>query len=137
MKYLKLFNESKLNDIKELSNSCLSYLIDNKFKIFIKEQFEDNMNFLFIREDEMSFKWAEIREDFLSFVELIDSKYRILGTCPFEVSLSDPLWKNNGKAVSPISSKFFTLDEFLNIDNLPDSSINTLKVRYIEFRVRV
>ncbi len=143
MKHLKLFNESKTRDeIDELSDSCLSYLIDNGYKIFVSELYKvdnnwsNNIKVFFMKKDESNFKWDEIKYDFSTFLELIDSKYKIVGIHPIEISLSDPKWRDNGKATSPICSKFFTVEEFLNIDNLDDVNLDTLNVRYIEFKIK-
>ena len=97
MKYLKKFFESfgDKNIIEELQKFCnenLAYLIDEGFEVRViwtpncnalRIKFSKiGKNFPHLRDVERSksFYWREIKDDFIPFFEMLDSKYEICGT---------------------------------------------------------
>jgi hypothetical protein len=80
MKYLKKFNESKidLEDLQKYCNECLAYLIDEGFVVNIYTFNDKVYEFEFKKEPYQSFSFDTIKEDFLTFLEVLNDKYEIL-----------------------------------------------------------
>lgn len=77
MIYLKKFNESnstKKDDILKFCQENLGYLMDDGFGIIIAER-ENDLNIEFDRYDGKLFKWEDIMDDFVPFLELFDMKF--------------------------------------------------------------
>jgi len=77
MIYLKRFNESnstKKDNILKFCEENLGYLMDNGFGIIIAERGND-LNIEFDRYDSKLFKWEDIMDDFLPFLELFDMTF--------------------------------------------------------------
>jgi len=80
MKYLKKFNESKidLEDLQKYCNECLAYLIDEGFVVNIYTFNNKIYEFEFRKDPLESFNFYTINEDFLTFLEALNDKYEIL-----------------------------------------------------------
>jgi len=77
MIYLKKFNESNSTKKDEILKFCqenLGYLMDNGFGIIIAERGND-LNIEFDRYDSKLFKWEDIMDDFVPFLELFDMTF--------------------------------------------------------------
>lgn len=83
MRYLKRFNESLSEyDLKEFCEENLVSLMDNKYNVYVYNK-RDNEDIypvvIFLGNDDIeeSFKWDDIKEDFIPFIELLKTKYTI------------------------------------------------------------
>ena len=89
MKYLKRYNEEldresdpsfflKLKkDFKDLSNECLAFLLDEGFSISI-EIGSYKPDFMLLNNNTTIFKWNNIKNDFIPFIEMVMNKFKIL-----------------------------------------------------------
>lgn len=129
MRYIKrIFENSKYDEIKELCDQYLSYLYDKGFWVNLIKEEGDNFTIIFLGEKESNFKWDDVKEDLTSFIELLSIKYKIRGI--IHISLLDPNWKNNGKATSPVSNLYLSVDEILKFNT-------GLRIRFIEFTITI
>lgn len=88
MKHLKRFNEDKFSlknediedELRELCNDYLSYLIDSGFYINI---FSANDTYITISKKENNsithpiFSWLDVKDDIIPFIEILKSNYKI------------------------------------------------------------
>ena len=77
MIYLKKFNESNSTKKDEILKFCeenLGYLLDSGFGVIVVER-ADDLNIEFDRGDNKLFKWEDIMDDFVPFLELFDMKF--------------------------------------------------------------
>jgi len=77
MIYLKKFNESNSTKKDEILKFCeenLGYLLDSGFGVIVVER-ADDLNIEFDRGDSKLFKWEDIMDDFVPFLELFDMKF--------------------------------------------------------------
>jgi len=77
MIYLKKFNESSSTKKDEILKFCeenLGYLLDSGFGVIVVER-ADDLNIEFDRGDSKLFKWEDIMDDFVPFIELFDMKF--------------------------------------------------------------
>jgi hypothetical protein len=77
MIYLKKFNESNSTKKDEILKFCeenLGYLLDGGFGVIVVER-ADDLNIEFDRGDNKLFKWEDIMDDFVPFLELFDMKF--------------------------------------------------------------
>ncbi len=78
-KFSENISEKKL---KEFSEESLMYLIDSGFKIEVS--FDDKTDYSIVLSKNNDFNWEEIKYDFISFIELLNSKY-IISTIYFSI----------------------------------------------------
>jgi hypothetical protein len=90
MKYIKSFNES-LNDyeyyefrddITNFAEERLVSLLDEGFRLKIYDAVSKNVAIGFTiwlcKSDDSSFKWDDIKDDYIPFLQLISNKYKLL-----------------------------------------------------------
>lgn len=91
MKYLKLFNESiDKENLKDLCDMCLAYLMDDDYEYKIQEwnwldykviYFDnksiENKSKYWPYRNENIFKWVDIKDHFIPFLEMLSRQYRI------------------------------------------------------------
>ncbi len=89
MKYIKLIESvDTLNEIKELCDNCLAYLIDRGFTIKVTPF----SGYYMIRVDGDE-SWEDIRDEYLFFIDILLNDYILVGRTPFEVK------KNYAKSI--------------------------------------
>ncbi len=77
MRYLKKFNESNSTKKDEILKFCeenLGYLLDSGFGVIVVER-ADDLNIEFDRGDSKLFKWEDIMDDFVPFLEMFDMRF--------------------------------------------------------------
>jgi len=123
MRYLKTF-ESKVEEdsIRKFCEDNLAYLIDAGFEIDVTEN-KDNKGELtneyeiFIEKSSTSdkgFKWADLKYDFIPFLELLSMKYEIInGMCGGRLESSDNI-KDFKFVQKGYDSYYFTKEMILN-----------------------
>jgi hypothetical protein len=75
MKYLKKFNENSDSFSTELESFCkeyLAYIIDRGFEVVVKGKY------IIIASQKIEFNWIDIQDDFLSFYEMLKTKYSLV-----------------------------------------------------------
>jgi hypothetical protein len=91
MKYLKLFNESiDKENLTDLCDMCLAYLMDDGYEYEIQEwnwldykviKFDnkliENKSYYWPNRYENMFKWSDIKNHFIPFLEMLSRQYRI------------------------------------------------------------
>lgn len=101
MKYLRKYNESFSDDLKEFCEIHLSYLMDLGFKVDITPKpwittGEGNyysLHKLSISKNGEFFSWNDIRDEFIPFYEMLKSNYDLLYIYDVNVSFtSDEKW---------------------------------------------
>lgn len=137
MKYLYKFNEnnedknssSSLEEIKNLCNSNLAYLMDEGFKLDflirknrIGDKVHKTVRILLNKDGGTSynpnlFKWNDIKDDFIPSIIMLSEKYKLL-----------TLSKNKDICINFLEKKdkYFSIEDILE-DNIPDSSILNIK----------
>lgn len=82
MKYIKKFNENVSNELEGLSEflddyfvefSDMGFVIDSEYQI----GFADNVWLDINKKDGEDFHWNDIKDYFITFLEMLDSKFRI------------------------------------------------------------
>lgn len=81
MRYLRKFNESKnpqeiFNDVKKLCEESLVYLLDDPLYRLEFFSIQNTLSIVFSKK-ESSFSWDDIKEDYIPFIEILNSKYNI------------------------------------------------------------
>jgi hypothetical protein len=91
MKYLREFNESIDNDhLTDLCDMCLAYLMDDGYEYYIKgfswlhtrvvyfdnKQIENKSKYWPYRNENI-FKWVDIKDHFIPFLEMLSKDYKI------------------------------------------------------------
>jgi hypothetical protein len=92
MKHLKMFNESlDPAELKDFVESCLAYLLDDGFKVFIPygssgtSAFRDEPISIWLSiydtglANTTSFTWDQIKEHYIPLLQLLSNRYEILG----------------------------------------------------------
>lgn len=91
MKYLKLFNESiDKENLTDLCDMCLAYLMDDGYEYEIQEwnwldykviyfdnKHLENKSYYWPNRYELMFKWSDIKDHFIPFLEMLSRQYRI------------------------------------------------------------
>lgn len=115
MIYLKKFNESNSTKKDEILKFCeenLGYLTDAGFGILISER-QDELNIVFDHQTSKLFKWEDIMDDFVPFLELFDMKFGLKKLKP-----SSKRDKFSKKCVVIINTKFngyrYRLEDLVN-----------------------
>ena len=75
MKYLRKYQENSNKELKDFCKSYLSYLIDDGFDISFNSRM--NMFNFFKTESVLEFKWDDIRDEFIPFLEVLVTQYNI------------------------------------------------------------
>ena len=146
MIYLKKFNESNSNKVEEIKKFCeenLAYLIDAGFSLkYLDYSSHDNrellnidyqsigLNVFLVRNS--TFKWDEVVNDFVPFLQMLDDKYGLIKLKP--TSSRD---KYSRKCSIMFHDNFtyrYTLDDLINdrTDGISDK-----KLEDIEFSVKI
>lgn len=87
MKHLRKFNESIDHDeLKDFVESCLAYLLDDGFKVFIPRGVSDDGTtaiWLSISNqysgNSTSFTWEQIKDHYIPLLKLLSNRYDIIG----------------------------------------------------------
>lgn len=154
MKYLKRFNESlSTEDLKDLINSCLIYLLDNnfivdiyqrpttpkvfgkkKYVLFLRKNDNDNdniihyiknpMNLPDYNKDGLLYSWKEVKDHFIPFIELLNRRYKIENDSTFWINSNNLVRKTLSKV--KITSSFRISD--LLSDNVDLDEISLIKI---------
>ncbi len=137
MKYLRKYQENSNTDLKNFCNSHLSYLIDAGFDlgfnyrigaIFIAKQNNGGLMNVdpgdgFTADLFKTFKWVDIKDEFIPFLELLAKRYNI------DTNITIELTHGLGRITSPKQIKFKDLIE--------DSEyLCNLELRLIQIRIR-
>jgi len=157
MKYLKKFNENiSTEDLKDLVNSCLIYLLDDNFivdiyqrptisRVFGKKKYElflrkndskndsivhfikNPLNIPDYNKDGLIYSWNEVKDQFIPFIELLNRRYKIEST--FWFNSNNLIRKALGKM--KITSSFkelnYSISDLLN-DNVDLDKISLIKI---------
>ena len=125
MKYLKKFNESKidLQDVKEYCNECLVYLIDEGFVVNVTSPSYYGYEVEFRKEPLKSFDFESIKVDFLTFLEAIQEKYNIIDIDRFG---------NNIKINGLRTNKEYSIDDLVHENVIVDFHILSINFKIEE-----
>lgn len=130
MKYLKKFNESKENfDYDGLEEFCyenLMPLIDEGFDVYISG-WGDNYKIYFMKkEHNSSFYWKDISDDFITFYEMLKSKYKLYdylddssNPCYVELNLFNPNKLRNSSITNIDNINLYDKDIYHDYDLTP------------------
>ena len=139
MRYLKRFNEGifdkkdLLLDVDMLAKDCLAYLIDAGFTPAVYYHTPSNpdngVDFYLFKGDNprVSFKWEDIKDDFIPFLELVKERFII---------------HNEYGKVIDIKTNYYnytlTIKDILddNVGRIVDSGIVNSEIKGIEFQIR-
>jgi len=137
MIYLKRFNESNSTKKDEILKFCeenLGYLLDSGFGVIIVERVDD-LNIEFDRGDSKLFKWEDIMDDFVPFIELFDMKFGLKKLKPTSERDKFNYWTDVGKKCSivietPKHGYRYRLQDLVD-DNV--SGLLNLEIENIDF----
>ena len=133
MKYLKKFNESN-SFKKEIENFCeenLAYLIDAGF--LLSYTGTDRINIILYSHIKETFKWSDIVDDFVPFLQILNKKYELINLTP--TSIRDKHSKKCTIKIHDIRGVYrYTLDDLINDRT---DGISGLKLDYIEFSIKI
>jgi hypothetical protein len=76
MKHIKPFNESQ-ESVKEFCDTNLAYLIDEGFVFDIAKGNLTNDYIVRLRKRGSYFKWTDIKNDFIPFMNIIQNEYKL------------------------------------------------------------
>ena len=136
MKYLKFYKlfensyiEDFINELKEVSEMYLAYLLDNdNIEVGVYEyQFIDDCIVIEVYSvDDKNIKWDKLKEHLIQFVEIMNKKYNLV---PENTDLDDNqvvlLWDNNSETTP------FTIEE-LKSHPIKEASGMSIYVKYNE-----
>lgn len=138
MKYLYKFNEnnedknssSSLEEIKNLCNSNLAYLMDEGFKLDflirknrIGDKVHKTVRILLKKDGGTSdnpnlFKWNDIKDDFIPSIIMLSEKYKLYQHYPNNKDICINFLKE--------TDTYFSIEDLLE-DNIPNSLILNIK----------
>jgi hypothetical protein len=75
MKYIKMFNESKLDDFQEEAKNLLSYYIDEYQALIDVNNNPDGYKSVFIWTDDC-LRWGDCKDDLITYITYIKDKYK-------------------------------------------------------------
>ena len=86
MKHLKMFNESiDKDELADFVESCLAYLLDEGFRIFIPRGSEDDTTAIWLSLSNQyavksnAFTWDDIKDYYIPLLKLLSNRYQIIG----------------------------------------------------------
>lgn len=86
MKHLKMFNESiDKDELTDFVESCLAYLLDEGFRIFIPRGSEDDTTAIWLSLSNQyalksdAFTWDDIKDYYIPLLKLLSNRYQIVG----------------------------------------------------------
>jgi hypothetical protein len=86
MKHLKMFNESiDKDELTDFVESCLAYLLDEGFRIFIPRGSEDDTTAIWLSLSNQyalksdAFTWDDIKDYYIPLLKLLHNRYDIIG----------------------------------------------------------
>lgn len=142
MKYLKKFNESKSDKAEEIKKFCeenLAYLLDVGFElgyyenIFTFKTVEYPLTIHLSKRNSGIFKWSEIVDDFVPFLQILNSKYELIKLAP--TSKRD---KHSRKCTIIFHDYDYAYRYSLeDIINDRTDGISDKRLRYIEFSIKI
>lgn len=82
MKYLLKFNEdvsdeSELDMLKQFCDENLVSLIDEGYDFYFDETELNGVKIFLSNNDRQKFKWSDVKDEFLQFLEMLISKYNV------------------------------------------------------------
>lgn len=80
MKHLRRFNESKYDELNDLVEGSLAYLLDEGYEFNIRaERYGKNNRFIFLLYKDYQFmNWKDIKDYFIPFLERLKDKCKII-----------------------------------------------------------
>ena len=86
MKHLRKFNESiDRNELEDFVESCLAYLLDEGFNVFIPRSSGDDSVAIWLAisnqysTNSTSFTWDQIKDHYIPLLKLLSNRYDIIG----------------------------------------------------------
>lgn len=86
MKHLRSFNESiDQDELKDFVESCLAYLLDEGFNVFIPRSSGDDSVAIWLAisnqysDNSTSFTWGQIKDYYIPLLKLLSNRYDIIG----------------------------------------------------------
>jgi len=86
MKHLRKFNESiDRNELEDFVESCLAYLLDEGFNVFIPRSSGDDSVAIWLAisnqysTNSTSFTWDQIKDYYIPLLKLLSNRYDIIG----------------------------------------------------------
>ncbi len=80
MEHIKSFDELYLDDIEKFCNDNLAYILDDGFMFRIRPiktfNYSNSSFYIVLYNDLKSFKWDDIKNDFIPFLQLFSEKYK-------------------------------------------------------------
>jgi len=141
MKYLKKFNESNSDREEEIKKFCeenLAYLIDAGFNLRYRDypDYEiadhENIELTIDLVKDTTFKWNEIVNDFVPFLQILDDKYGLVKLKP--TSKRDKYSKKCSIVFNESNFVYrYTLDDLVNDRT---DGISEKNLQFVEFSVK-
>jgi len=141
MKYLKKFNESNSDREEEIKKFCeenLAYLIDAGFNLRYRDypDYEiadhENIELTIDLVKDTTFKWGEIVNDFVPFLQILDDKYGLVKLKP--TSKRDKYSKKCSIVFNESNFVYrYTLDDLVNDRT---DGISEKNLQFVEFSVK-
>lgn len=141
MKYLKKFNESNSDREEEIKKFCeenLAYLIDAGFNLRYRDypDYEiadhENIELTIDLVKDTTFKWDEIVNDFVPFLQILDDKYGLVKLKP--TSKRDKYSKKCSIVFNESNFVYrYTLDDLVNDRT---DGISEKNLQFVEFSVK-
>jgi hypothetical protein len=83
MKHLRKFNEglssNEFNELKEFSENCFAYLLDEDFSVFVTTSAVDHHKNVMLKKQggKSTFSWDSVKDYYIPFLQLIEKKYEL------------------------------------------------------------
>ena len=132
MKYLKFFNESRTDELKQFCNDNLAFFIDDGFSVKCKDYYGDGDITISIKKDKLkdiNFNWFDVRDDIIPFMIMLYDRYNDKYTIDITFITSEFNKKDVSYSNSHIDIKIGDIigDKLKDIEYLQTLNINIIE----------
>lgn len=137
MRYLRRFNESLGNELKDLCDDYLAYLKDDNFKVNIihKPSGVEELCIFKSGQGVNLFTWDDVKYDIIPFLDILSKNYWILDTLPSYITAS---FENLTGMIFAYKSKDYEdfIHSFIKIDDILDKDFKKVYIYTITITFR-
>jgi hypothetical protein len=138
MKHLRKFNESRIDNLKDLCEANFAYLLDDGYELNYHATLP-NYRAITLQKEVGFFRWSEVKDYYLSFIKRIQNDYELdtiqryyIGKKIVTKNIKVLIQKNEKNQSGVISVNYY---EYYNINELEKADLDI--VWYITIIVKI